>query len=149
MRRRGQIVGDADRDGGAAVIDRDQRDDAGADALLGLVDQAAQGLGIQPVEHLADEAVAADLLRPLLRSARAAAAHRQRLLRLGELALEPAAVVEQGGDAGRHFLGRGLERRGGLLEAVLALGQPQARRLAGQRLDAADAGGDGALARRS
>ena len=146
MRLDGQIVGDADRDGGAAVIDRDQRDDAGADPRLGLVDQAAQRLGVEPVEHLADEAVAADLLGAG-RFGLAAAAQRQRLLRLGELALEPAALVDQGGDARGHLLGRGLERGGGLLEPVLAAGQPQPRRLAGQRLDPAHAGGDRAFAR--
>ena len=98
-----EVVGDSDRDGGAAVIDRDQRDHARADPLLGLVDQAAQALGVHAFEHLADEAVAADLLRPRRLGLRAAA-QRQRLLRLGELALEPAALVEQGGDAGGHLL---------------------------------------------
>ena len=80
-------------------------------------------------------------------SALRAAAQRQRLLRLGELALEPAALLDQRGDARRHFLGRGLERGGGLLELVLAVGQPLPRGLAGQRLDPAHAGGDRAFAR--
>ena len=80
-------------------------------------------------------------------SALRAAAQRQRLLRLGELALEAAALVDQGGDAGGDVLGRGLERGGGFLEPVLAVGQPQARGLAGQRLDPAHAGGDRAFAR--
>ena len=116
MRLGDEVVGDADRDGGAAFVDRDQRDDAGADALLGLVDQAAQALGVEAFEHLADEAVAADLLGAG-RFGLAAAAHRQRLLRLGQLALEPAALLDQGGDARRDLLGRGLERGGGLLAA--------------------------------
>ena len=39
-------------------------------------------------------------------SALRAAAERQRLLRLGQLALEPAALLEQRGDARRDLLGR-------------------------------------------
>ena len=142
LRLRREIVGDADRDGGAAVIDRDQSDHARADALLGLVDQAAQALGVHAFEHLADEAVAADLLRAR---------------RLGRCGRRPAPAPSSprrararggGGPRARRRLGPGtssgeaLSVGGGLLEPVLALGQPEARRLAGQRLDPADAGGD-------
>ena len=115
-----EIVGDADRDGGAAVVDRDQSDDARADARLGLVDQAAQ----RPWGRCPSSTWPMKPWPPTCsgpgRLGLAAAAQRQRLLRLGELALEPAALLEQGGDAGRHLLGRGLERGGGLLEPVLA-----------------------------
>src|SRR5687768_15993601 len=57
----GEVVGDADGDGGAALIDRDHLRHARADALLRLVDEPAQALRIHPFEDLADEAVPSDL----------------------------------------------------------------------------------------
>ena len=105
----GKVVGHADGDAGAAFIDRDQRRNAATEPLLHAVDFAAQVLGIEAFDHLAEEGVAADLL-----GARsfglAATAHRQRLLGVGQLALEPAALLDQRGDAGRDFVGRGLQR---------------------------------------
>ena len=103
LRARGRRYPDGDA--GAALVDRDERRDARADALLGLVDQAAQLLGIDALRAPGRELVAADLFGSG-GVGLAAAAHRQRLLRVGELALEPAALVDQRGDPRRHLLGR-------------------------------------------
>ena len=140
-----QVVGDADGDAGAAFVDGDQRGDAAAEALLHRVDFTAEVLGVEAFDDLAEEGVAGDLLGAGGFGG-AAAAHRQRLLGVGELALELAAFLDQRGDARRDFLGRGFEGRGGFAEALVAGVEPQARGLAGQRFDAADARGDRAFA---
>ena len=88
-----------------------------AEALLHRVDFAAQVLGVEAFDDLAEEGVAGDLLGAG-GFGLAAAAHRQRLLRIGELALEPAAVFDQGGDARGDFVGRGFEGRGGFAQAA-------------------------------
>ena len=77
---------------------------------------------------------------------RRAAAHGQRLLGVGQLALELAALLDQRGDARRDFVGRGFERGGGFAQLVVAGVEPLARAFAGQRLDPADARRDRAFA---
>ena len=59
------------------------------------------------------------------------------------------ALLEQRLDAGRHIGGRNLEHGRGALQRPVLLVEILARRLAGQRLDAAHAGGDRAFVRRS
>src|SRR5690606_36144965 len=66
-------------------------------------------------------------------------AERQRLLRLGQLTLQLAALVEQRGDARLDILGRGAQQPGSAFQRLLAAHQPAARTLARQRLDAAHA----------
>ena len=86
----GKIVGDADRDAGAALIDRDQAPQCPSRRAASSCRRSTQVLGIEAFDHLAEELVAADMLRaPAAVGFGRAAAHRQRLLRLGQLALEP------------------------------------------------------------
>ena len=59
------------------------------------------------------------------------------------MTFEGATFLEQRSDTRRDFFRVRLEGRGGFAEAVVAVDQPQARGFAGQRFDAADAGGDG------
>ena len=142
----GEVVGDADGDTGAAVIDRDQCRDARADALLHGVDRGAQVFGIQAFDHLAKERVAADLLGRCSVGLGRASAHCERLLRVGELALEALAVLYQGRNPRRHFIRGRLEHRRCLAQLGLAGRQPLPRRLAGQRFEAANSRRDRAFA---
>ena len=80
--------------------------------------------------------------------AAAAAAHGELAARLGELALEPALVLDQGRQALRRLVDRRLEQAGDLVQLAALLGEVAARRVAGHRLDAAHAGRDRAFARR-
>ena len=77
----------------------------------------------------------------------AAAAERQRLLRLGELALEPAALVDQAATRAGTSSGEALSAAAVSLSLSSRLVEPVPRRLAGQRLDPAHARGDRAFAR--
>ena len=79
------------------------------------------------------------------RAVRGRAGHRRCALRLGQFALETAAVVEQRRDARRHLVGSRLEHGGGGFQPVFLLDQERARRFAGERLDAADPAGDSRL----
>ena len=90
----------------AVVAGADERDDAGAEALLAVVGQRFRSLGETPLDRAADEADAGDRLGLAAGAGRRAATERQLLLRLGQLALELAALVEQRLDARRH-VGRG------------------------------------------
>ena len=75
-----------------------------------------------------------------------AAAKRDLALRVRQLALELAALVDDGRKPLDHFVGSDLEQLGRLAHALVLRGEIAARGIAGQRLDAADAGGDRALA---
>src|SRR3546814_1619563 len=79
------VVGDAHRDRGAPVVDRDEHRDAAADLLLQPVDRPAQFLGIEPVDHLRQERHIADLLdrRPGSRPATAAPSTAKRQCQIG------------------------------------------------------------------
>ena len=57
-----KIVGHADGNAGASFVDRNQRGDTAAEALLHAVDFAAQALGIEAFDDLAEEGIAANLL---------------------------------------------------------------------------------------
>ena len=75
-----------------------------------------------------------------------AAAKRDLALGVGQLALELAALVDDGRKPLDHFVGRDLEQLGRLAHALVLRREIAPRGIAGQRLDAADAGGDRALA---
>ena len=93
----GEIVGYRRRDTGLAVVDRDDHRDARTKALLGLIEQAAQVLGIEPIQHLPGELHAVHHLVGGI-GLGAAATQREGLARLGQFRLELAAFVEQCGD---------------------------------------------------
>ena len=76
----------------------------------------------------------------------AAAAKGKLALRVGQLTLELAALVDDRGEPLDHLVGRDLEQLGRLAHALVLRGEIGPRRLARQRLDAAHAGGDRALA---
>src|SRR3546814_16910772 len=99
-------------DGGAAVDHGEDGGDAAAQGRLVLVDQAAQFLGVQAFDDLADEVHRANLFGAGGLGG-AAAAERQRLLRFGQFAFQLAALFDQGGDAGGHFLRRRDRKSGG------------------------------------
>ena len=65
----------------------------------------------------------------------AAAAKRQRLLRLGQLTLEPLGVLDQRYHPARHFIRARFQRCCGLAQPGVTLAQPLPRRFPGQRLD--------------
>ena len=111
---RGEIGGDADHDAGLAVVgDADDRDDAGADLLLALVGEAARG----PSGRCRTTARARSLMSPTLRTpsspppACAPPPMASFFLRVGQLALELPALVEQRGDPRRHVLKRHFKLR--------------------------------------
>ena len=58
----GQVIGYGSRNRRLAVVDRDYRRNARNHARLGLVKQAAQIFGVEPIEHLARELDPADIL---------------------------------------------------------------------------------------
>ena len=148
----GEIGGDADHEAGLALLaDADNGDDARAQLLLGVVDQAAQILRRDAVDDAGEQLHPCQLadrecraapppLPPPSASSRLASA---------KLALELAALVDDGREPLDHLVGGDLEQLGRLAHALILRGEIEARGLAGQRLDAADAGGDRALARRS
>ena len=73
------------------------------------------------------------------------AAHGELAPRLGELALEPALVLDQGREPLRRLLDRRLEEAGDLLQLAALRREVAARRVAGHRLEPAHARRDGAL----
>src|SRR3954468_1683642 len=141
--RRRQVVGDADDDAGLAVAgDADDRDDARAEALLALVGEALEVAHLDAREGARHELHAADVAD---RIAAAGAAHRELAPRLGELALEPALVLDQGRQALRRLLDRRLEEAGDRMQLAALGREVAARPIAGHRLEPAHARGDGAL----
>ncbi|EGY00849.1 hypothetical protein AZA_84542 [Nitrospirillum viridazoti Y2] len=66
-------------------------------------------------------------------------------LQVGHFLFQAAALLHQGGDAGRHLGGGNFQGAGGGQQAALLPFQVLERAPAGQRLDTAHAGGDGAL----
>ena len=144
----GEIVGDADDQRCLAVRDRDEGDDAGADLRLGIVGKAFQILRARRLRRRAAIVFdAADRLCAVVAdSLRARTGQRQRFLRVGQFAFEPAALVGQLRDA------RGQIRPALVFSAAAASRASSAwsdeiapRAFAGQRLDAAHAGGDRAF----
>ena len=75
-----------------------------------------------------------------------AATKRDLALRVRQLALELAALVDDGRKPLDHFVRRDLEQLGRLAHTLVLRREIAPRGIAGQRLDAADAGGDRALA---
>ena len=115
--------------------------------LLGVVDQAAQILRRDAVDDAGEQLHAIQLADEIVgRAAAAAATKRDLALRVRQLALELAALVDDGRQPLDHFVGSDLEQLGRLAHAIILRGEIEARGIAGQRLDAADAGGDRALA---
>ena len=105
-----------------------------------------RSFGATPLTVAAEEADAGDRLAHRRRRLARAAAQRELLARLGELALELAPLLDQRLDARRRIGRRDLERRRDRLQPLVLLVEMAARRLAGQRLDAAHAGRDRAFA---
>ncbi len=111
--RLGQVVGDADGEARLAVLgDADDGDDAGADLLLAVVDEAAQILRVEALHGAREELHVADAAhagRPPAPARRGAAAERDLLLGVGELALEllasprPAPCTRSTTSSGRVF----------------------------------------------
>src|SRR3546814_14085227 len=98
-----KVLGDSDGDARPAFVHRHEHGDARAKPVLRVVHQAAQALWIQPLDHLTDERMAADLLRSARRPRPGAstAATRNLLFRIGKLAPPPAPPLPHGGDQGR------------------------------------------------
>ena len=106
---RGEIGGDADHDAGLAVLgDADDGDHAGADLLLAVVDQALEVLGLDALDRARHQLDVADFAHAAgrRRAIAGAAAHRELLARVRQIALELLALFHQRGDARRHVLDR-------------------------------------------
>ena len=114
-----------------------------AQLLLDRVGGAAQLLGRHALQRAGGEADLADLLEAV--GGAATAANRELAAQLGRLALEPAALLDQGLEAGGQFGGGDLEALGQALQQVVLASGLVVGELAGHRLDPADAGGDGTL----
>ena len=94
------VVGHPDRDRGPPIVHRNQHRDTAADLLLQPVDRAAQFLGIEPVDHLREERGIADLLDRRPGSCAATrTAQRERLLCIGEFALDLLELLGKRGNA--------------------------------------------------
>ena len=140
-----KVVGHANGNAGAALVDGDQGADTRTQLLLHRVNLAAQALGIEAVHDTAEELVAADLFRPGSVLLARATPHGQRLLRVGQLALELAGGLDQGSDPRRNFVGRRLETCRGFTQLQVAVAEPPPRGFAGQRLDPPHARADRAF----
>ena len=140
----GQVGGNADDDRRLALGARYDGDDPGADPPLQIVRQRAQ----LATRHVLDQpAVKCNIANPLAgRSRVAATSAGQRPARFGQLALEPAIVVEQPRQAGRQLGRAGAQRHRRLPQQLLFLGKIGLGRGAGQRFDTADARGHRAFA---
>ena len=103
----GEVVGHSHDNGGPAVVDRYQGRDPASQALFHAIDFATQPLGIEALDHLAEESVTADLLRPG-RLGLGSARHRQRFPGVGQLSLEPAPFIDERGNTRRDLVGRRL-----------------------------------------
>src|SRR6266566_838037 len=144
----GQVSRDADHDAGLALLcDANDGDDTGTQALLAFVGEAAQVLEIDALDrarqklHVAHETHTVRVLR-------STAAHGELLLRLRQLALKAAALLKHLRETLRHIVERRLEfGRGGLRE-LPQVARVLARRRPGERLDAAHASRNGAVAER-
>ena len=82
----------------------DDGDDAGADLLLAFVGEAAQILEVDALDRAGEEFHVADRAHAVGGVGLAAAAHRELLLRLGQLALELAPLIHELRDACRAVL---------------------------------------------
>src|SRR5690606_25157031 len=122
---------------------RDHRDDAGADLPLQVVDHAFQLARRDILDLAAGEADVAD---PAALDGTPRRGGRRPTPRLDEPALQSAPLLHQCLDPGGQVLGCDLEGLRRLLEEAQPFGDVALRRLAGQRLDPAHAGADGALA---
>ena len=142
-----QIGRDADDDAGLAVLgDADDRDDARADLLLALVGEALQIAHLDARDGARQELDAADSripdrppgpVPPPMASLPGPRRVRAR-----------ACGAPRSGPRTRRRPRRATSEAGELVQRAVSLARC-ARALAGHRLDAADAGGDGALARRA
>ena len=114
---------------------------------LGVVDEAAKILRRHVLERAREQLDGTEVANGRARVGRAGAAAKRKLaLRLGKLLLELPPLIENRGEPVDHLVGRYLEQLGRLAHALILLGEVASRALPGQRLDAADAGGDGAFA---
>ncbi len=108
-------------------------------------------LASKPSRYLMAELDAVDLAPARLRLMRCRPTHPRAPAPsgIGQFALELAALLDQRSDARRRFVGRGLERGGDGAQLLVAVRQPLARGLAGQRLDTAYARSKRRFRRRS
>ena len=95
-----EVVGDADGDTGAAVVGGDERGHAGAEALLHRVDLAAKVLGIEAVDNLAEESVAALVATNDGRASVAVGVTDDLVATVSAVDLVKAAVAALGGQGG-------------------------------------------------
>ncbi len=123
----------------------DERDDAGPELLLAFVGEALQILDLDAGHrarqqlHVADHAHAVGAVRL------AAAAHRQPLLGVRQIAFELAPLIHQLSKPLRHLFKRHFKLRRRRLGELRQVMGGLARGHAGQRLDAAHAGGHAAV----
>ena len=137
----GQIIGHADGNRSAAIIDRDQCTDAASQLLLRLIDQSAQFLGIEPLNHLSGKGDIANRFRFDRLRAAAIAGQCQSFFRFGQFTLQLLAFLDQHRDPLSGFFGRRLERCRDRLQLGIAIGQPETGGFSGQRFNPSDTAG--------
>ena len=124
---------------GLAVLgNADDRDNAGADLLLAVVNQALQILGLDAFDRAGEQLDAAGFAHAAVRrcAIAGAAAHRELLARLRQIALQLLSFFHQRRNTRRHVVdggaqfGRGgFRHRHGVIDALSGM-------TSGQRLDA-------------
>ena len=143
----GEVVGDADHEAGLAFLGHtDNGDHARAKLTLGVIHKPAQILGRNVLQRAGKE-----LHRPKIADHRGCVGRRtpakgKLALGIGELFFELAALIEKGGEPLDHLVGADFEQLRSLAHAGVLRGEIRACPLPSQRLDAADAGGNRALA---
>src|SRR6266851_8674392 len=118
-------------------------DDAGADLLLALVDEALEVLEVDAIDGTREQLHVPDRANAVVRPA--AAAHGELLPGLAEIALEALPLLEHLRQARVDLADRHLEELGEIFLPAAFLRQMPPRGMAGHRLDAAHPGRNRAL----
>ena len=141
----GEIGRHADDEAGTALlIEPDQRHDAGAELRLAVIDQALEVLRVHAFDDTGHQLDAARIRNAVIALGRTAA-QRQLLARLGELALELLALIEQGFDTLDDVGRRHAQHRGRGMDTLVLGIEIAPRRFAGERLETAHARGGSAF----
>ena len=135
----GEIVGDANNQRCAAFGHRGEGDDTGSDLHLGVVGKTFEVLRVHAFDDAQHGFHTGDFFCSIACFAARRSGKCQRLLRIGQFALQPAAVFRQGQRARGQFGGTCFQCGGGLARQLRLIGKPAPRAFGGQRLDAANA----------
>ena len=142
----GQVVGHRHGKGGAPLIDRRERGNAAAELRLHVIQNAAQGFGVDTFQGLAKEFGLAQRFDFRTRSGAPAPAKRQLLLRLCQFGFQTATLGHKCANTLPDLFRRGFQHLRGLPQHGIAPAKILPGRFPGQRLDTAHTAGNGAFA---